>query len=110
MAMSSHRTPLLMAMMFTAAVTVSTDRAEAQKFLQYGRLICPGNVAIGAADNQQRPIRRNQNVFVRVPSVLIAWFCDGQPQSAYACPTNTNIVQIDRRQTGPVFTITCLQR
>ncbi len=101
---------LLMAMTIATAISIGAEPTSAQKFLRYGRLICPGNVAVETADARQKPIRTYQNVFARVANHQINWFCDGQAKPAYECPANTNVVQIDRRHPGPVFTITCFQR
>lgn len=93
-----------------ALVLVPAQQVAAQKFLKYGRVVCPGNAAVKTLDAAQMPIQQYQNVITRVPGKDIQWFCNGQPQRAFVCPLGTNVVQVDHRQPGPVLTITCLQR
>ena len=99
-------------MLATIAVMVSLSalQASAQKFLMYGRVVCPDGVSVKTVQSDQMPVQKYQNLIVRVPGNLIEWFCNGRPQPAFVCPAGTNVVQVDNRQPGPVLTITCLRR
>jgi hypothetical protein len=108
--MPSLRHVLCTVTMAAVTLAASANLAAAQKILQYGRFACPGSVTIKTLDQPNMPVQQLQIIFARVPSTSIEWSCDNRPQRAYNCPAGTNIIQVDRRQVGDIFSMTCLRR
>ena len=102
---------LLLTSVVILASIVATTPIRAQQFLGFGRESCTGLVTVATVvANRTMVVRPLEYRSASVATNEIIWRCDNQSRPPLKCPGFTNIVQIDRRQSGRIFTFTCLRR